>query len=114
MEIDPLIALLKVTDGIVIDLKAFSDKTYRYLTGGELSHVKRFLKTVHSNGTFFEIVNLVVPDFNDNPKDVEALIRFVRDDLSPDVPLHFSRFFPKYRLTQQGLELLTNQQPHKQ
>jgi pyruvate formate lyase activating enzyme len=99
MEIEPLIALLKVTDGIVVDLKAFSDKTYRDLTGGEVSHVKEFLKTVHSKGTFLEVVNLIVPNFNDNPKDIEALIRFVKNELSPDVPLHFSRFFPKYKLT---------------
>lgn len=99
METKPLLALLKFTDGIVVDLKAFSNKTYRELTKGNLEQVKRFLKTVHSNGTFLEIVNLVVPGYNDNSKDIEALIRFVKEDLSPDVPLHFSRFFPKYRLT---------------
>ena len=99
METKPLLALLKLTDGIVVDLKAFSNKTYRELTNGDLEQVKRFLKTAHSNGTFLEVVNLIVPGFNDNSKEIGALIRFVKEDLSPDVPLHFSRFFPKYRLT---------------
>lgn len=99
METAPLIALLTLTDGIVVDLKAFSNKTYGELTKGNLEQVKRFLKTVHSHGTFLEIVNLIVPGYNDNPKDIGALIRFVKEELSPDVPLHFSRFFPKHKLT---------------
>lgn len=99
MEIEPLLTLLKLTDGIVVDLKAFSDRTYLELTGGRLEHVKKFLKTVHSYGTFLEIVNLIVPGFNDNPLQINELIRFIKEHLSPEVPLHFSRFFPKYQLS---------------
>jgi pyruvate formate lyase activating enzyme len=50
-------------------------------------------------GVHLEIVNLVVPTLNDNLEQLRSLSRWVARELSPDVPLHFSRFYPQYRLT---------------
>jgi len=67
--------------------------------GGELGPVLRAIQTVYESGTHLEIVNLVVPTLNDNLDQLRALTRWVARDLSPDVPLHFSRFHPQYKLT---------------
>jgi pyruvate formate lyase activating enzyme len=50
-------------------------------------------------GVHLEIVNLVVPSLNDNLEQLRSLSRWVARDLSPNVPLHFSRFQPQYKLT---------------
>jgi len=46
-----------------------------------------------------EIVNLVVPTLNDDPGELREMARWVVRNLGPDVPLHFDRFFPRYKLT---------------
>ncbi|MBW1713118.1 MAG: radical SAM protein, partial [Deltaproteobacteria bacterium] len=49
-------------------------------------------------GIHTEIVHLMIPTLNDDPAETRDLIRFVRDELSPQVPVHFSRFYPQYKL----------------
>ena len=56
------------------------------------------LRRLRRHGTWTEIVNLVIPTLNDSEAETRALARFVRDELGPDVPVHFTRFHPSYRL----------------
>jgi pyruvate formate lyase activating enzyme len=95
---EPLRALCDVVDAIKIDLKGYDEDFYRDVCGGELRPVLDAIRLIHESGTHLEIVNLVVPTLNDSLDQLRALSRWVARDLSPDVPLHFNRFHPQYRL----------------
>jgi pyruvate formate lyase activating enzyme len=90
--------LCDVIDATNIDLKSFSEDTYMDLNGGHLEPVLQSLKTVHRRGVWLEITNLVIPTYNDDMEMVKRMCGWMVDNLGPDYPLHFSRFFPKYKL----------------
>jgi pyruvate formate lyase activating enzyme len=96
---EPLRAILPHMDGVVIDLKAFCDDVYRDIYGGELAPVLRTLKIIREEGVWLEIVVLVIPTINDCLDDIRAMSEWIVEHLGPDVPLHFSRFQPSFRLT---------------
>jgi pyruvate formate lyase activating enzyme len=95
---EPLVELCGLVDAIKIDLKGYDEDFYREVCGGELAPVLQTLETIYESGTHLEIVNLVVPTLNDSMEQLRALSRWVARDLSPDIPLHFSRFHPDYKL----------------
>jgi pyruvate formate lyase activating enzyme len=45
-----------------------------------------------------EIVYLVIPTLNDSDEQFKGLARWIKTELGPDVPLHFTRFHPEYLL----------------
>jgi pyruvate formate lyase activating enzyme len=94
----PLRDLCKVLDAACIDLKGFTDDYYRDLTEGGLGPVLATLKQLKDQKVHTEIVNLVVPGKNDDMKEIRAMCRWIRTELGPDVPLHFTRFYPLYKL----------------
>lgn len=98
MQEEPLKRLLPLTSAVVVDFKAFSSSAGRLLTGRDRSGIRAFLKAVHESPCFLEIVNLMVPGYNDGHGEIEGICGFIENQLSRDVPIHFSRFFPKYRL----------------
>jgi len=92
-------SLLSLTDGVVVDLKAFSQKNHKILTiDADIQKVLECLRAAHRKGCFVEVVNLLVPGYNDSADEIRSLCRFVKDELSRDIPVHFSRAFPKHRL----------------
>ncbi len=95
---DPFIKLAKTVDAIKIDLKGFNEKFYRDICSAELQGVLNACKVVHSQNVWFEIVNLVVPRMNDDIDEIRAMSEWIKTNLGPDVPLHFSRFYPMYQL----------------
>jgi len=95
---DPLEELCKRVDAVKVDLKAFSEKFYREVVNGELKPVLQTLVTLRKRGTWTEIVYLVVPTLNDSDQEFRQLSRWVKTELGPDVPLHFTRFHPQYLL----------------
>ncbi|MFP4475710.1 MAG: AmmeMemoRadiSam system radical SAM enzyme [Desulfatibacillaceae bacterium] len=98
MNPEPLKRLCRVLDGASLNLKSFSDRTYRELNGGSLAPVLRSLETVRKEGVWLEIINLIVPTWTDDLDGIRRLCGWIAERLGPDVPLHFSRFFPQYRL----------------
>ncbi len=92
----PLRDLLPHMDAVKIDLKAFSDRYYREVCRGRLEPVLEALKIIRQAGVWLEIVYLVLPTMNDDPKEIQALCAWIRKELGRDVPLHFSRFYPTY------------------
>jgi pyruvate formate lyase activating enzyme len=94
----PLQALCQVIHGANINLKVFSDDIYRRLNGGRLEPVLRTLKTLHAHHVHLEITNLVVPGYTDNMEMVKQMCGWIASNLGPDHPLHFLRFFPRYKL----------------
>jgi len=95
---EPLKELLQYTDAVTIDLKGFSQKAYDN-SAARFEPVLYTLKTIKESGVWLEIVNLVIPTINDSQQEIEGMCKWIRDELSPEVPLHFSRFFPSYKLT---------------
>ncbi len=96
---EPLRKLLPYLTAVKIDLKAFTEKFYREICAAELEPVLKTLKVLKEEGAFFEIVNLVISTLNDNPEEIKKMCEWIKDNLGEDVPLHFSRFTPAYKLT---------------
>lgn len=98
IEEEPLREFLKYLDAYKVDLKSFDEKFYRKLTGGRLADVLKTLQTVRQSGAWLEIVTLLVPGENDSEEEIRAMARWIKENLGSGVPLHFSRFFPQYKL----------------
>lgn len=96
----PLAALCDHLQAACVDLKAFSDDFYRKMTGGTLAPVLEALKILRQRGVHVEIVNLLIPQYNDDPELIRQMCCWIRDELGPLTPLHFSRFYPLYQLKQ--------------
>jgi pyruvate formate lyase activating enzyme len=94
----PLRDFCKVMDAANIDLKTFDDKVYHKLNGAHLDDVLRTLCILKENGVWLEITNLIVPQWTDNPDTIARMCHWLVDNGFIDVPLHFSRFFPNYKL----------------
>ncbi|MGQ9688631.1 MAG: AmmeMemoRadiSam system radical SAM enzyme [Desulfobaccales bacterium] len=95
---EPLEKLADVLDAACIDLKAFHNKFYRDLVDGELEPVLNTLKILRRRKVHVEIVNLVIPQHNDRPQEISAMCGWIRDNLGPLTPLHFSRFYPMHKM----------------
>ncbi|MBK8335248.1 MAG: AmmeMemoRadiSam system radical SAM enzyme [Sterolibacteriaceae bacterium] len=87
-------------DAANVDLKAFTDDFYLKLTGSHLAPVLDTLTYLaHETAVWVEITTLLIPGKNDSSEEIEALTGWVRRELGPDVPLHFSAFHPDYKLS---------------
>lgn len=95
----PLRKLLEVMDGVTVDLKAFSEGFYDEVSSAELGPVLETLRIIREENVHLEIVNLVIPTLNDDTGEISDMCAWIRDNLGEDVPLHFNRFTPAYRLT---------------
>lgn len=95
---EPLRLLGKVLAAACIDLKGFKDDYYRDMSEGTLEPVLSSLKQLKQAGIHTEIVNLVVPTRNDDPGMIRSMCQWIKNNLGPDTPLHFTRFQPLYRL----------------
>ena len=95
---EPLKNLLKYLDAVKIDFKGFSDKFYQKMTMGHVQPVLDAMKIVKQSGKWLEIVNLVIPGENDSEEDIRNLALWVKENLGEDVPVHFTRFHPDYKL----------------
>ncbi len=94
----PLVALCQVLDAASVNLKAFSDDVYRKLNGGRLKPVLNTFKTLHTEKIHFEMINLVVPGYVDDKDMVKRMCAWILENIGADHPLHFLRFFPRYKL----------------
>ncbi|MFQ5861976.1 MAG: AmmeMemoRadiSam system radical SAM enzyme [Candidatus Brocadiales bacterium] len=95
---EPLVELCKYLDAVKIDLKAFTEKFYKETCSGELEPVLETLLTLKRLGMWFELVVLIVPTLNDGEKELKEMCNWVYNELGPDVPVHFSRFHPTYKI----------------
>ena len=95
----PLRQLCKVTDAANIDLKTFDNDVYKKISSGDLHTVIRNLKIFREEGVWLEVTNLIIPNWTDNMDTIKKMCDwFVKNKLD-DVPLHFSRFTPMYKMT---------------
>lgn len=101
----PLENLLPYVDAMNIDLKAFSPEGYIWL-GGDLATAQATIQQAVEAGIHVEVTTLVVPDFNDEPAMMEAEAQWLAN-IKKDMPLHLSRYFPRYKLNTPATPLET-------
>ena len=94
---EPLMRLLPHVDAMNIDLKGWRADFYRWL-GGDLETVKTTIARAAESGVHVEVTTLIIPDHNDAAEDMDAEARWLAS-LSPAIPLHISRYFPRHRLS---------------
>jgi pyruvate formate lyase activating enzyme len=94
----PLKALSGRIDAANVDLKGFDARFYRDVCGGELQPVLDSLVLLKEAGVHLEITNILIPTLNDDTDGIARMCAWIRDTLGPDVPVHFSRFYPLYQL----------------
>jgi len=94
----PLQDLLTYLDAIKIDLKSNSDHFYQKYCGGNLKPVLKTIKNISRSGAWLEIVTLIIPGLNDNEDEIRNICQWIKNEIGAEVPLHFSRFYPNYKL----------------
>ncbi|MCS7231233.1 MAG: AmmeMemoRadiSam system radical SAM enzyme [Elusimicrobiota bacterium] len=98
INLEPLDELIKYIDVFRVDLKGFSEEFYKKLAAGKLQPVLEMLKYLKQKGAFIEVVNLIIPTMNDDPQDIRKMCIWIKQNLSDETPLFFSRFYPMYKL----------------
>lgn len=91
--------LIPVIDIFSISIKSIDPKYYRKITKGWLEPVLDGTEQVYRAGKHVEVSTLMVTDLSDNEKTAEDVGRFVLDRLGPEVPTHYVRFHPDYKMT---------------
>ena len=91
--------LLSLTDAANIDLKCFSEKSYKNILGGDLKTVLNFIKTAFEAKVHVELTTLIVPDFNDNIDELDNCIEFIASLKCEkfSVPWHLSSYHPDWK-----------------
>lgn len=95
---EPLKELINVIDAFNIDLKAFDNNFYRKYTGSLRRPVLDTLRFLAKSNRHLEITNLVIPKLNDDPVRFTLMVKWIRDELGADCPLHISKFYPRHKL----------------
>jgi pyruvate formate lyase activating enzyme len=97
IEPGPLEELLPFIDAMNIDLKAFTDEFYRRITKGSLAPVLETIKTA-AKKCHVEVTTLIIPGLNDSAGEMDQEAAFLAG-ICPELPLHITRFFPRYKMT---------------
>lgn len=95
---EPLADLLPYLDAANVDLKSFSDAIYQRVSGGYLQPVLDTILAMRDAGVWLELTNLVIPGVNDDMQMIREMCRWIVDNGLAAQPLHFSRFFPRYKM----------------
>jgi pyruvate formate lyase activating enzyme len=93
---EPLAELLPYIDAMNIDVKGFSDRFYQKYCHGKREAVLKTLETAVKH-CHVEVTCLLIPSLNDQPAEQEALAAWLAG-LDQDLVLHYSRYFPRYKL----------------
>lgn len=96
---EPYKQLLQLVHAANIDLKSFSEEFYRTVCDGTLKPVLKTLELTKKTGVELEVTNLVIPTLNDKDEDIQKLSNWIAANLGKDTPLHFSQFYPQYKMT---------------
>ena len=106
--LEVLSELAPYIDAMNIDLKGFTDSYYRDVLGGDLDMVKEFIARA-VQVCHVELTTLIVPGENDSEEEIASLSRWVAGlraangrPVGSDIPLHISRFFPRFHMTDRG------------
>ena len=95
---EPWKKLLRYVDAANIDLKSLSEDFYRRVCSATLKPIQNALILAKASGILLEVTNLIIPTLNDEPGQIRELARWVRGNLGGETPLHFSGFYPRYKM----------------
>jgi len=95
---EPLRELCKYIDGANIDLKGYNEIFYGKITSGTLAPILKSLKILKEEGVFEEVTNLLIPSINDDLAEIKKMCDWVKENLGETTPIHFSAFYPTYKL----------------
>jgi pyruvate formate lyase activating enzyme len=95
---EPQLELCRVVDAANVDLKGFTEDFYRDICFARLQPVLDALVLYRQEGVWLEVTHLIIPTLNDDLSEIARMCRWMVENLGADVPLHFSRFHPRYQL----------------
>lgn len=94
----PLRELVECIDAMNIDVKSFREEFYKRVCRASLRPVLDAAEMAHRLGIHVELTYLVIPGKNDSEAELRDFSRWVTESLSPNVPVHFTRFHPDYMM----------------
>ncbi len=98
--------ILPYIDAANIDVKSFRDDFYKKICGAKLSPVLKSVEIMFKNNKHVEVTYLVIPSYNDSKKEIEEFIDWL-SSISTSIPLHFSRYFPQYKMKEPATPIET-------
>jgi len=93
---EPLEDILPYIDAMNIDVKAYTSRFYNEICAATLDNVKQTVE-ISAKRCHVELTTLVIPEMNDSIEEIGEMSRWIAS-ISPDIPLHLSRFFPNYKM----------------
>lgn len=107
IEKSPLSELVTIVDAFNVDLKGFNNDFYHKICGAKLEPVLESIGYIYDR-SHLELTLLLLPGYNDDMQSLKKMFAAIRD-ISPDIPLHISRYYPNYQMRDPmtPLELLT-------
>jgi pyruvate formate lyase activating enzyme len=97
VNLEPLREMLPYIGAMNIDLKSFSAEFYKKICGGRIEPVLDVIKE-SSKACHVELTTLLIPGVNDSEDEVKKMVGWIYDNTGPGTPLHFSRYFPCYKM----------------
>jgi pyruvate formate lyase activating enzyme len=98
----PLREIAPVLGAMNVDVKAFRDGFYKEVCKARLRPVLDTCVLARELGIFVELTYLVIPGLNDTDQEFRDFASWVKNELDPGVPVHFSRFHPDFKMTDRG------------
>jgi pyruvate formate lyase activating enzyme len=96
---EPRVEFFAAMDAANVDLKAFTERFYRKICGGQLAPVLETLQYIHDEtNCWLELTTLLIPGENDSSREIDEMTRWVADHLGVDVPMHFTAFHPDWKM----------------
>ncbi|MBR1904929.1 MAG: AmmeMemoRadiSam system radical SAM enzyme [Clostridiales bacterium] len=96
-ELSVLEEIIPYVDAMNVDIKSFSEKTYRDVLGGDLNMTRAFVERAVKD-CHVELTMLIVPGMNDTEDEMREVSSWIAG-LSEEIPFHISRFFPRYKMS---------------
>lgn len=91
-------AVIGLLDAANIDIKFFSDESYRRICGGTLEPVLETIKFYYSKGIHLEITTLLIDGYNSKEEEIKSIAGFI-SSVDINILWHISRFFPSYKMS---------------
>lgn len=96
---EPRREFFRYMDAVNMDFKAFTERFYKKLCGGSLKNAQEtMLHIKHETDAWLELTTLLIPGENDSDEELDQMSRWVVNELGPDVPLHFTAFYPAHKM----------------
>jgi len=99
ISLEALEVIAPFIDAANVDIKGFTEEFYRKYCSATLKGVLDATEAMVKKGIHVELTTLIVPGINDAPEEIKQLCQWVLTKLGPDVPLHFSQFYPMYKMS---------------